>query len=754
MSYKNQTIEKILIEWAYRVDSGIPNPKNKEHIWVLSEVLSDLGLSEIKNELIENLLNEEDKSEEERLKPIFKNPILNKIVTYQNKDGKEQKGLVGNLLSNPKDNPGRIEAEKLLPKDGTKERDAIKKELGGDDKSQQSPSEKSADGEVSQPQTGGSLNPKTDGGKSYIDSLPDKDPAKKDTIPSEPKSNEDRVKRGRARAKEVYGENGNGPLLQNSKTSQQALERGYVKGAEWVAPGNAGSNFNENMSNEAVLLMDKYPDADENEIAAMLFEITKNSKLGKEQSSTTVQSPSKENRGVIPSDVPTEQRDLYRSCIIATRSGMAKNKRAKAGVESAQSKVGFGSNTQSISFGGTKNDLDNLQNEVQSANKIFVYDEETKEVYEIPKDVMNKWVKASGGGENAADTAVITKDENGNIIYDGWSDKKGFSDIQGNSTLNDDYTKGVQRIDKLLNNGRMDADTANQAKSIIEDAKKKSEEIENNYKDAPVKEALYLKNYADADRDRVVKFLKQQEEGYDKAGTENHVRTAMKYYGVTTHEELLDKLINEAENGKPSANRVKVISRMAIREKAYMKKNDMEIPPAFDTQSIISNARDEALKLQRDTVENLNKLEGKTSSGQTKRVGDLVGFSELVDFLHLDKIESPKGSDDYSTILRRNTQLAMAGVAIPPQNIKGCLGVSNLSEMEDNFEVVTDEDIVKDVQTGKYTTGKIVYIYAIQKGGERKFIGKKSYRSKSGVTGKTQNTIEWSKEMQQCFDSK
>lgn len=155
MPYKDKIIKQILIEWAYRVDNGMPNPKNKEHISILSEVLSDLGLSEIKNEFIQILLNEDKADEVDRLKPIFKNPILNKIVTYKNKDGKEQKGLVGNLLSNPKDNTGRIAAEKLLPKDGTKERDAIKKELGGDDKSQKSPSGPSASGEqpqVAEPQ--------------------------------------------------------------------------------------------------------------------------------------------------------------------------------------------------------------------------------------------------------------------------------------------------------------------------------------------------------------------------------------------------------------------------------------------------------------------------------------------------------------------------------------------------------------------------------------------------------------------------
>ena len=178
MSYKNQIIENILIEWAYRVDNGMPNPKNKEHISILSEVFSDLGLSEIKNEFIQILLSEDKADEADRLKATFKNPVLNKIVTYQNKDGKEQKGLVGNLLSNPKDNPGRIAAEKLLPAEGTPERDKINSELGGDDKSQQPPSGPSAGGEQPQPQTGGSLDPKTDAGKSYIDSLPDNDPAK------------------------------------------------------------------------------------------------------------------------------------------------------------------------------------------------------------------------------------------------------------------------------------------------------------------------------------------------------------------------------------------------------------------------------------------------------------------------------------------------------------------------------------------------------------------------------------------------
>ena len=143
-----------------------------------------------------------------------------------------------------------------------------------------------------------------------------------------------------------------------------------------------------------------------------------------------------------------------------------------------------------------------------------------------------------------------------------------------------------------------------------------------------------------------------------------------------------------------------------------------------------------------------------TSSGKEKPLGDVIGFQETIDFLHLDKIQDPDGESDHKVYLKRNTHLVMGGVDVPPKNIKDCLGADNLEDAEDNFEVVTDEKLIKDQETSKYTTGKIVYIYAITKGGERKFIGEKRYRSKAGMTGKTSNTIQWSADMQKCFDSK
>jgi hypothetical protein len=120
---KSELINEILSEWAYRVDDGQPNPNNKKHLAELSMVLSEMGLSDIKNELFQNIREAESKQ--------FTNPILNKEIPYTAKDGSKKTGIVGNLLRLPKDNPGRIEAEKMLPANPD-EKDAAMQDLGSE----------------------------------------------------------------------------------------------------------------------------------------------------------------------------------------------------------------------------------------------------------------------------------------------------------------------------------------------------------------------------------------------------------------------------------------------------------------------------------------------------------------------------------------------------------------------------------------------------------------------------------------------
>jgi hypothetical protein len=116
----SQLIDELLQELSYRV--GIVDIYNEEQQSIMSEILTEWGEFEAK-ETIFRFLNEDDEKR-------FKNPILNRKIKYVGKDGKEKEGLVGNLLTSPKDSPGRIEAEKQLPPEGSDARDAINQEIG------------------------------------------------------------------------------------------------------------------------------------------------------------------------------------------------------------------------------------------------------------------------------------------------------------------------------------------------------------------------------------------------------------------------------------------------------------------------------------------------------------------------------------------------------------------------------------------------------------------------------------------------
>tara|TARA_R110001599_G_scaffold1706_5_gene8490 strand:- start:40892 stop:43048 length:2157 start_codon:yes stop_codon:yes gene_type:complete len=715
-------INALIRDWAWRVNNGMPDPKNRNHIELLEAVLRDHKYSEdFIREYIQNLNEGTPAEEAEKLGLVHLGgtaygPKKGGEPTHKTKDGK--------LVSVDSDDVPTDVKDKEEP-----EQEKSSSEEPDGQPSEESPEEKAKKSKhmLDNPEPGSDADQEMDNKESSEEAIKEK----VESIVSD-----------------LYPGN---KLLQNSETSEAALKNGYKKGADYVAPGNAGSNFNENMSNEAALIAEKYPDLDESELASVIFEIVKDTKLGKQQKSTTVDSPTQNDRGTIPSTIKSkDERNLFRSSIIAARSGLTKSNRAKEGAKLAQESKGFGKETKMSTFGGTATDLENLKDKIVSANKIYITD--NGQVYEMPKAVIQEWIAASGGGENASDTAVITEDGNGNLIYDGWSDKKTFKDFQGNSTLNDDYTKQIKNISKLEASGRVDSVVAKEAKNIVAEAKNQSAKIEKSYKKASVQEAAFLSTYAAKDMARLSEHLKNQEAGYVEKSTNNHIANAMRFYKVKTHDELLVKLLEEAQTGKSSSDRLKIITRMATDEREHLKQTS-EIPDGLNTNKIISNAREQALSLQKKTQNKLNKLTGSTSTGKEKPMGDVIGFQETIDFLHLDKIKEPENTNDYKQILKRNTQLVMAGKAVTPERLKGCLGVNSLDDAENRFSVVTDEELVQNADK-TMTTGKVVYIYAVNSEDEtdRKFIGEKRYRSKDGATGKTSNTIQWSPDMQKCFD--
>ena len=81
MKHISEIIEDILVEWAYRVHDGMPNPKNSTHIQQLRESMEELNLpNKVIYEVINNLINEQDDDEE---KVTFKHDGETRTITMK-----------------------------------------------------------------------------------------------------------------------------------------------------------------------------------------------------------------------------------------------------------------------------------------------------------------------------------------------------------------------------------------------------------------------------------------------------------------------------------------------------------------------------------------------------------------------------------------------------------------------------------------------------------------------------------------------
>jgi hypothetical protein len=736
MSYKNQIIEKILIEWAYRVDNGMPNPKNKEHISILSEVLSDLGLSEIKNEFIQILLNEDKADEVDRLKATFANPVLNKIVTYKNKDGKEQKGLVGNLLSNPKDNPGRIAAEKLLPDEGTPERDKINKELGGDDKSQQLPSEKSADGE---PQTqkpqGSSLNPNTSDGKSYIDSLPDEDPAK-------PKQKEeDKPEPSTKISGNVYGVAGESDTDIKNDMLKYGFNSYEKKTGRKPAPGSAGSAFNEIASGQGVHMLDENPNMGEEELARKMYNQYKDTELGKEQSKSS-------GVGKIPSDI--ENGDLYSKCVLAARSAKTKYNNSVNRVNDLQSKGKFGTIDKIDTYYGAAESIQAQTLAIRDAKKVML-----PNGTEVDKDDAVAFVKAGGGGMNPSDTATFVKDSDGNLLIQFHSDKTATSDIQDNSTL---AQEGVN-YKKSIDESNLSDSQKEKAKSLVGEYSSKISKIEDNYNNQAIPIAGRLAELPiQQQMDVIEKETGTLKKNIDAAifGAGGKIKSQYKNYlpldknpeDLTTEEKytMIRRLVAD---GKGKGDDVKVINKVGLG----LQKVDPTID-GIDVKSNLSKQREQVVSLQRERIEELNKQGFMDIDGVSVPIGRAMEADETVRGFHLHLMDyPPKGYEKGKpSSMISSLDINMGGTVVNGDVMRSCFGVNNTTEFKQKFRLKEAEETTKDKEGN--VTGKTVYVYAIDSEGKQTEIGRKVYRSKAGATGKTQNTMVYSTQMQNCFKSK
>ena len=298
----NTLIDKILTEWAYRVNDGMPNPKNPLHIVQLKESMQWLQIPERVIDGFVNNLTEQ--------KFYARSAPDKQVSVFQSKDSFEKHVKDKGYIPVPPE-----EAEK---------------ELEGGEETQEEP-------------------PQTE--KTKIKSTPFKG-EKDDEEETYPKPTD------------IYNNNEIGQLKQTAdyEIKQLGLEHGYNKIKDIdgniifkPAPGNAGSMLNEIISGEVANILQENPNLSEEELMDTLMNQFGETKLFKQNKG------SQRAGGIKKTEIPEGKNPgQYSKLLIAIRAGKRKHKKAM----DAASKNNF-ENSQVKNYYGHKESFKSMINDIE-----------------------------------------------------------------------------------------------------------------------------------------------------------------------------------------------------------------------------------------------------------------------------------------------------------------------------------------------------------------------------------------------------
>ena len=627
--------------------------------------------------------------------PSDKERLMKKVIKYKNKDGEDKEITVGGALKQGEEHPAYEKAKQITDTDDDKPQS---KGLDADDFDRFSDKNKTDD---------------------------KKEPEEK------PKDKEKSV---------IDGELSVGDNQVKSDMFKYGYGNYEKSTGEKPAPGGAGSAFNEIMSGEGVGILEKNPNLNEEELAREMYNRTKDTVLGKEQKATV---------GIGKKDTPDdiENSNLWSKCLVSARSAKKKYDRTEKRISDLQEQNKFGEPKNTSTFYGAQSSIDSQVSMVEKANTVLVPNGQ-----EVTKEDAVAFIKAGGGGINPSDTATFVEDENGNLLIQFHSDKTTTNDIQDNSTLSQEGENYKNYIDS---NSNLTDEEKKQTKSIVDSYAKQMSEIEENYNNqaVPVAESLLKES-----PEKVSEVLKSNPQGAQKNirkslfGTKEKPPTNKKFEkylpeGKTLEDELsveeqYDMVLKYASDGNKLTNEVtKSINKVAL---SYQEKHPDT--KGLDVKKNLSEQRERVVNLQRERLNKLNE----SKSG----LGTSMEAKEAARAFHLSMMDYPPKEYEEgnpNSMMGVALDVNMGGNIVNGEVLRDCLGVKNSKEFEQDFELEETDELQYADKEKTIVTGKKVYTYVIDKEGKRTEVGFKTYRSKNGAAGKTDNTMTYSTSMQKCF---
>ncbi len=568
---------------------------------------------------------------------------------------------------------------------------------------------------------------------------------------------------------------------------------GYLKATgKKPAPGSEGSAFNEIVSGTAAKLLNKHPDLSEEELTRIIVSQFCSTALGKEQSLTA------EVNGSLPKDL--KNNPCASKALIAARSARKKYDNSISRADELTKKGLFGKQRNLETFYGAEESKEAQVKSIQSAKRILTPDGDV-----VSKEDAIAFVMMGGGGANPSDTATFVTDEKGNLILQFHSDKTSTGDIQDNSTLKKEIDKKLEQIDGMVSRGIITKKQATEIKGIVLQHAKEIEEVESTYNDGV---AMVANNLIKNDKKAGASFAEQVDvirTGGEKTILKNIDDALFGKKGLKseTFKHLPPAYLGKDGKPKPGLgpddisleDKYKIIRAIAATtggeafNKVVVKVSKMLVskairngkkPPAgIDINNILSFQRKKVVKSHFKQFREMDKTTI-NYRGKKMGLGTYLQGIDVVDSFHLKLMDSDTKKYEEGkpeSLMYSTFDVNMGGNVIDGEVLKNCFGVNSSREFLQNFSVqeevsltyeFTEKQAIKNlaaagvkkptpeqIEDARNVTGMNIFTFAIdKKSGEVRKVGYRTYRPKSGKAGRTNTTMQYSPEMQNCFKSK
>jgi hypothetical protein len=713
-------ISQLLNELSYRCNEGYPILSKSEHIQIISEILVEWGLGDIKEELIQNLTEGPNDTEG----PESKFTHLGAGVYV--KKGDEEKE---NAQKYNKDDTGTMRPisadayEKIKAKQGEEGETAAQSKNA---------------------QTSAQSNGGEDGG------APQAPPVNIFTG-ADNKSTEERYKK-EAEAASKSGEDKSSnsgditpqTISDNLTDIKKFIEIGFddSKGA----PGNKGSMLNETTS---ILSATEYlNNGDEFDYDLALqknVELLKESTLGSENDGDTPAGRVKIGEARIVADQYGVSIGLASKIIIATRAAQKKHNRIKKTIIEKNNITNF----ESIPLFGDSNGLELQRKLIESTTGEIKIGNTT-----ITREEALRIIDESGGGDNPSDTAIFAIDKDtGNLHMSFFSDKDATNAIIAQSSLVAEGDKKKQEVDELVKNGIITEEEGVYVKTQIETALTEFQNLENQLSGVVNGPGDHLLSQNTTE---LIEKAKNLSGGKNPAKYWEKVVVAKFTSNRNPANKSIMGLLPENHSTPPSDDEMMTTYLKWINleeNQGNLSKPDQRVVTDLSNQTNGPKLGNKLGEIRKKSIETDLSLIRKLDERKVSINGIEVGFGTYLEAksvfekTHLKLLFGGKGVySDPDGFCQEN-----GGVTITQEVMKKCLPFEDENDFIVNFEVGEEVD---QYQRGskEIVTGGSKIVYAVTKSGQRIPVAEKKQRSKQGILGKLSTVYNFHPELQKCFD--